>query len=149
MKSVARLFWLWFVLGSFYAVLETVWRGGTTHPVMVLVGGLCGVCVSQIAQLRQLRGAPVLLMSLIGTSIVLLIEFASGCVLNLWWGWDVWDYAERPVNLFGQICLLYAALWFVIMPFVIWLTGWLRCKWWGEPHPGAPWLLYANLVRGR
>ena len=32
----------------------------------------------------------------------------------LWLKLDIWDYSRIPFNLYGQICLPYAAVWFVL-----------------------------------
>ena len=37
---------------------------------------------------------------LLGACIVTVLEFLTGCIVNLWLGWDVWDYT----------CLLYTSL---------------------------------------
>ena len=44
-------------------------------------------------------------------AIITAIEFAAGCIVNLWLQMDVWDYSFLPLNLFGQVCLLYTFLW--------------------------------------
>ena len=46
-----------------------------------------------------------------GAAIITAIEFAAGCIVNLWLQMDVWDYSFLPLNLFGQVCLLYTFLW--------------------------------------
>ena len=29
-------------------------------------------------------------------------------------GWNVWDYSSMPLNLYGQICLPFSGLWFLL-----------------------------------
>ena len=29
-------------------------------------------------------------------------------------GWNVWDYSDMPLNLYGQICLPFTGLWFLL-----------------------------------
>lgn len=41
-------------------------------------------------------------------------EFATGLVVNLLLGWQVWDYSAEPANLLGQICLRYSFYWFCL-----------------------------------
>ena len=36
-----------------------------------------------------------------------------GVVVNLWYGWHVWDYSREPGNLLGQICPLFSFIWFL------------------------------------
>ena len=47
---------------------------------------------------------------IIGSFVVTGIEFVSGCIVNLWLGWNVWDYSHLPLNLLGQICLPFFAV---------------------------------------
>jgi len=36
------------------------------------------------------------------------------------------------LNIDGQICLLFAAIWFFLVPLAIWLEDVFRYRWWGE-----------------
>ncbi|MDR1736243.1 MAG: putative ABC transporter permease [Oscillospiraceae bacterium] len=126
-----RILILWIVLGAAYVTIEVLWRGHT-HPSMFVVGGLCGVLVGLINQIPRFYRAPVVVQSLIGAAIVLIVEFLSGCVLNLWLGLGVWDYSGQFGNILGQVCAGYAVLWVFLMPFAIWAedTGrWLIHAW--------------------
>ena len=48
---------------------------------------------------------------LIGGAIITVVEFVSGCIINLWLGWNVWDYSHIPLNILGQICLPFFFAW--------------------------------------
>lgn len=120
-----RVLMLWSILGAFYVALEVLWRG-ESHPSMFVVGGLCGVLVGLINQLPRCYKTPVVVQSLIGAGIVLVVEFSSGLVLNVWLGLAVWDYSDKAFNLMGQVCLLYAGFWLLLMPFAIWMEDTLR-----------------------
>lgn len=85
-----RVITLWALLGAAYVALETLWRG-YSHPSMFIVGGLCGVLVGALNQAPRFYNAPVALQAAAGAAVVLAVEFASGCILNLWLGLDVWD----------------------------------------------------------
>ena len=52
--------------------------------------------------------------SIIGAIVVTVIEFAVGCIVNITLGWNVWDYSDRPMSLFGQICPEFFLLWFIL-----------------------------------
>lgn len=126
-----KIFVLWAVLGAVYITLELFWRGHT-HPSMFVVGGICGVLVGLVNQTPPFYHAPVAVQSVIGAGIVLIVEFLSGCVLNLWLGLNVWDYSGQFGNIMGQVCLTYAVLWFLLMPFAIWAEDtarWLIYSW--------------------
>lgn len=74
-----------------YAIFWSVgWRCGA------VAGCRCGFAV---------RPTPLLITAL---------EFVTGCLVNLHLGWDVWDYATQPLNLMGQVCIGFSALWFLL-----------------------------------
>lgn len=124
-----RILILWTVLGALYVALETVFRG-YSHPTMLFVGGLCGVLVGAINQIPRFYRAPVIVQSVIGALIVLAVEFASGCILNLWMGLAIWDYSNQPGNVLGQICPAFGLLWLLIMPLAIWAEDTVRWLIW-------------------
>jgi uncharacterized membrane protein len=71
----------------------------------------------------------------IAAGIITAVEFVSGLILNLWLNLGVWDYSHMPLNLFGQICLPYAGLWFALSAVGIVLDDILRWKFFGEQTP--------------
>ena len=127
-----RIFLMWGALGALYVTIEVLWRG-FSHPSMLVVGGICGVLVGAINQVPGFyEKLSVRWQSIIGAIIVLAVEFAAGCIVNLWLGWGVWDYSHMPLNLCGQICLLYGFLWVLLMPLAIWAEDtarWLFYAW--------------------
>ncbi len=136
MKRFGKLLILWFVMGEQYFVLEALWRlftrGERAHPAMLIVGGFCIVAIGAINQTPRFYKLPVLLQSVIGSLITLVIEFVSGCVLNLWMGLNIWDYSHLWGNLYGQICIVFALVWLVLMPTAIWMEDAFRYYVWGE-----------------
>lgn len=135
MKKMLKVLILWFIIGAIYFVLEGLWRipsGGYANIIMLPIGGLCGILIGSINQIPKFYNSSVLRQCLISTFIVLLVEFISGCIVNLWLGLNIWDYSNRPLNILGQICIQYGLLWFAISPAAIWLEDALRYKLWGE-----------------
>lgn len=119
--------------GTVYMLLEAMWRG-YTHWAMFFVGGLCFLCVGTINEIVPWE------MSLyqqmfIGAVVITSIEFASGCILNLLLGLNIWDYSNLPGNILGQICLPFTILWFFLSLVAIVLDDWLRWKLFGEEKP--------------
>lgn len=94
-----------------YSLLEILWRG-YTHWSMALAGGGCFAALYRID--RQLTRAAAWLKAAAGCALITAVEFAVGCVVNLWLRWNVWDYSERFGNLFGQICPLFSLIWFAV-----------------------------------
>ena len=57
---------------------------------------------------------PRLLQCLCGALLITALEFTVGVADNLVMGWNVWDYSDMPLNLYGQICLPFTGLWFLL-----------------------------------
>lgn len=104
---------------------------------MVLVGGLCFIGVGRINEVLD-WDTPLVLQALIGTAVITVVEFASGCVLNLWLGLNIWDYSDLPLNVLGQVCLLYAVLWYFLALPVIVVDDYLRWRLCGGSWPRLP-----------
>ena len=101
-----------FLLGCFiYSLLEIAARG-YTHWTMTLLGGIVGML------LYRLHGtAPrhtLLLQALSGAFIITALEMVVGVLDNLVLQWHVWSYREMPWNVYGQICLPFSVLWFLV-----------------------------------
>ena len=125
---------LWLILGGMvYFTIEGVWRipsnGGWANIAMLLIGGVCFFLIGNINQFPKFYKLSMRLQSLIGAAVILLMEFISGCIFNLWLGLEIWDYSDMPLNVCGQICLLYGILWFFLVPFAIWLEDKLNLVW--------------------
>ena len=95
--------------GCLYACIELLWRGWT-HWSMALCGGLCFSVMYLISDLElSLWRKCVLSATAIG-----LVEFLTGCLVNLYLKWQVWDYSDLPYNILGQICPQFLALWLML-----------------------------------
>ena len=35
-------------------------------------------------------------------------------VVNIGLGWNVWDYSNLPFNIYGQVCVWFIFLWFIL-----------------------------------
>lgn len=120
--------------GCLYVLLELLWRGHS-HWTMFLLGGACFVLIGLLNELLPWE-MPLVLQGVIGSAaIVTPLEFATGCVVNLWLGWGVWDYSGLPCNLLGQVCLPFALLWVPVAMAAVVLDDWLRWRWFGEDKP--------------
>ncbi len=94
-----------------YAFFEIMFRG-YTHWTMMLTGGACVLTIYYLNQ--QFPRTPLLLRALGGTLVILLFEFLVGLIVNIWFGWEVWDYSDVPGNILGQICPLFSGAWFIL-----------------------------------
>ena len=110
-----------FGIGAFaYGLLEVIWRGNS-HWSMMIAGAICFIVFSLIAE--RLKGVPLLYKCILGSLTVTAIELVFGLVFNVTLGFEVWDYSHIPLNLFGQICLLFSVLWGFLSVLAIPLSG--------------------------
>lgn len=130
---------MFFIMGALYVCVEFAYRG-YSHWTMILVGGLAGFVIGELNCRHFSWDMAVLSQCIIGSIITTIIEFVSGCIINLWLGWNVWDYSLLPYNALGQICLLFSVFWIVISFPTILLDDWLRFKLFGEEIEGYKWL---------
>lgn len=135
-----------FIMGALYMVLEGLWRGWTNISMLV-VGGLCGFIVGKLNE--ELAIYRMWEQCLVGTISILLIEFISGMFLNVYLQLGIWDYSKIWGNLYGQICVPYAILWFLLIPFVIYVDDYLKFRLFGEEEPEGLLQNYKNLFSGR
>ena len=91
-----------------YPLLEIGWRG-YTHWSMALAGGLAGLCLYPVCTKKKVRR-----VCSKTAGIVTGIELVFGCIFNLLLRKNVWDYSQKPCNLWGQVCLPYTLLWFLM-----------------------------------
>ncbi len=133
MKRCLKLVFLFVAGGLLYNILELFYRGWT-HWTMFVLGGLCFVCLGAINEVIPWE-MPLWQQMVIGACIITGLEFLTGCMVNLWLGWDVWDYAGFPGNVLGQICPQFFGLWLLVALAGIVLDDCLRYWLFGEERP--------------
>lgn len=114
-------------------LIELMWRGHS-HWTMFLLGGLafylCGLA-NEVIPWEML----LVWQSVIASVIITALEFVTGCIINLWLGWNVWDYSNMPLNLLGQICVPFMLLWLALGTVAIVTDDYLRYWLFGEEKP--------------
>ena len=128
-----RMMTLWLWGGFAYYLIELAWRG-FSHPSMFIVGGICILVLGSINNYLPWE-MPLLWQSLIGAVAITIIEFISGIIVNIWLGLGVWDYTHLPLNVLGQVSLLFFFLWIPVAAFAIWLDDFLRWKLYDDERP--------------
>lgn len=114
-----RIYSMMFFIGAVgYSTLEMLFRG-YTHWSMVLTGGVCVCLLLLVAQ--RFTDWPVWKKALLGAGVVTLVEFIVGCIVNLWMGWNVWDYSNLYFHFMGQVSLLFSFLWFLLCIPLFWI----------------------------
>jgi hypothetical protein len=147
MKIIKKDAIIIFVMGALYMVLEGLWRGWTNISMLV-VGGLCGFLIGKLNKQPDFY-RKIWEQCLIGMLIVLVIEFISGMILNVFLQFGIWDYSNIWGNFYGQICIPYAILWFLLVPLVIYVDDYLRFRLFEEEEPQELLKNYKNLFLGR
>ncbi len=110
--------------GCAYYYTEVLIRGWS-HFSMFYLGGLC-FCFFSL-QKRAHWWKQTIARQLIRCLIFLLSgEFITGCMVNLWKGWQVWDYSEVPLNLYGQICLPMALVFAILCYLALLVEDWIQ-----------------------
>lgn len=98
--------------GTGYCLIELLWRGHT-HWSMYLTGGFCFAIIEWLNR-TALKGKTIWAKCAAGATVITGTEFVVGCIVNLWLGLNVWDYTRLPLNLLGQISLIYSTLWYAL-----------------------------------
>ena len=132
-KQIAKYIFLGVIGGGIYYNLELIWREHS-HWTMFLLGGICFIALGLINELLS-WDTPLISQMVIGSLIITTLEFITGCVVNLWLGWNVWDYSNLPYNLLGQISLFSSIGWIGLSLVGIVLDDFIRWKWFGEEKP--------------
>ena len=101
-KAVENLI-LFLFGGVAYSMIEVIFRG-YTHWSMTVTGGICLVLMYRRFIARPYD--PLIIKCLFGAVTITVLEFAAGCVVNLWLGWNVWDYSGMMFNLYANLTVL-------------------------------------------
>ena len=137
-----RLFILFLIGGFIYMGIELLWRG-RTHWTMGIVGGICFVLIGLINELFTFE-MYMLTQAIIGAILVTIVEYISGCIINIHFGLAVWDYSNLPFNIQGQVCLLFSFLWVLLSVVAIYADDILRNKLFGEEMKKYKWFIFRN-----
>ena len=124
---------IWIIGGFIYYMIEIIYRGHS-HVSMFIVGGLCLVVIGLLNEIYS-WDLYFELQVIIGDIIVLILEFCSGLIVNIWLGLNVWDYSNMKFNILGQICPQFALIWLPIIFVAILLDDWIRYRYMNEEKP--------------
>lgn len=132
-KSILKYFVLGWFGGSTYCSLEVIFRGRSHWSMVVLafilfllIGSLNNLFPWEMSLAKQ---------GIIGACMVTVLEFITGCIVNIWLGWNVWDYSNMPLNILGQVCLPFSLLWILLSIVCIIVDDYLRYLMFNEQMP--------------
>ena len=131
MRNILKHLILFLIGGSVYYALEMLWRG-YSHWSMFIVGGVAFILVGLINEYFT-YDIPLWKQCWISMIIITILEFVSGCILNLWLGLDIWNYTV--LDILGQVSLPFMAIWFGLSVVGIVLDDLLRWKLFNEEKP--------------
>lgn len=122
-KKIFKNILIFNIFGGLYFLIEILYRG-YSFPSMFILGGLCGLLIGLINEYTP--NMPIITQMLLGTVIILTLEFLIGCILNIWLGLGIWDYSLMPFNILGQVCPQFGLAWFALSYPIIKLDDWFR-----------------------
>lgn len=138
MRNIFKILILFICGGACYTGIEVVYRAimqrPPTHWSMFIVGGIAFLLVGAINEFLDFN-MPLIKQGIIGTGLVLMVEYCAGVILNIHLGLNIWDYSNLAFNLHGQICLLFALLWFPLVIIAIVIDDFLRWNFFDEKKP--------------
>lgn len=120
MKRVKQDIAIFTASGISYCFIEILWRR-YTHWTMAIIGGICFLILFRI--FTSFEKISLIKKCLIGSGIITSIEFISGCIVNIWLKMGIWDYSSLPVNILGQVCLIYSFLWALLSIPIVYLSN--------------------------
>ena len=95
--------------GAGYGLLELMWRGWT-HWTMLICGGTCFTLMYLIADM----GISMPKKCILSAAAITTVEYFTGCIVNLRFHWQVWDYSSAHFNILGQICPAFMLAWLAL-----------------------------------
>lgn len=131
-KNIFKYICLFLVGGLCYYMIEIAARG-FSHWTMIVVGGICFILVGLLNE--HTKKMAITKQMVISCIIITIVEFFSGCIINLWFHLNIWDYSDEPFNILGQICLSHTIYWFLLSFIAILVDDYIRYWIFGEEKP--------------
>lgn len=133
MKKLFKHLILFLIGGMIYYLIEVLWRG-YSHWTMALLGGICFIAIGLINEIIPWE-MKIWKQCLIGATIITVLEFITGIIVNIKLEWQIWDYSQMPFNVLGQICLPFTLIWIAISFIAIIVDDYLRYMLFKEEKP--------------
>lgn len=135
-----------FIFGGFaYVMIELLWRGHS-HWTMFILGGIAFVLVGLLNNVLSWE-MNFETQATIGATIITVLEFITGIIVNIIFKMNVWNYSTLPLNIMGQICLPFSLLWLLLSGIIIIVDDYIRYKFFKEQKPKYKFLFWKNKNR--
>lgn len=137
-KVLSMLMWTWG--GTVYFFMEVFWKTFVSNKpeqiswTMLLLAVFLCIPVERCGDELPWE-CPLWLQSLVCSSVVLVVEFLAGIVLNIWLQLNIWDYSNLKFNILGQVCPQFFGIWFVLCFIFIPVFDWIRWSIQGGEKP--------------
>lgn len=132
-KKLSESFVLWTIGGTIYYMIEVLFRG-FSHWSMFVLGGICMAFFGKQGLWTEWED-PIWKQVLRCTLFITAGEFITGILVNKLMKWDVWDYSDQPMNLFGQICMPFIILFSGLCVIGLFISGYLLHWIYHEKNP--------------
>jgi uncharacterized membrane protein len=133
MKQLVKYLVLFLIGGYIYYTIEILFRG-YSHWTMMILGSVCFILMGVWNEIWSWE-VPLWKQMLLGGFTTTLLEFITGCIVNLWLGWNIWNYSSLPLNILGQISLPFTLIWCGLSLVGIILDDYIRYFIFGEERP--------------
>lgn len=134
MEKFMQYLILFLIGGISYYCIEILWSG-SSHPAMIIVGGICFVTIGFIDKYYFASNRSILTRLSISCLVITVLELIFGIILNLVLELDIWDYSSFRFNVMGQICLRYSMYWFFLSLPAITFYNYIGYWLFGESKP--------------
>lgn len=124
-----------FLIGGLIYILIEIGARGFSHWSMFILGGICFISIGLLNEFFDWDKPTFVAQTFYGSIIITLLEFITGCIVNIELKWNIWDYSEKPFNLLGQICLENCCYWIILSAIAILVDDYLRYYLFHEEKP--------------
>ena len=132
-KRAIKYIVLFITFSALYVWIEIMFRNRSDRS-MAILGGVCGLLIGLCNNVIPWSMTLVQQALIGGLLIVTPMEYIVGkYIVNK--DLSIWNYTNMPLNIEGQICLLFTFIWCVISLGVIVLDDYLRYFIFGEEKP--------------
>lgn len=125
LKRLLECLLIFLSVGTVYFIMECIYKQRLSHWSMFCLSGVCGL-IAMLLNDKFTYEMDILLQVLICTIITTFLEYMVGITINK--KYTIWCYLNLPLNLNGQICLLFSCIWFVLFCLLIPILDYVEWK---------------------